>query len=119
MDGKSDIATGADAGTPCPEWCDGVHPHPSTFHYGSVLMLTAPSNDEQSERPLLKFALMGDTDAAVSHSVLPMVDVEGITDQELEEASLDALISQFEQFLVELRGFQRRHAEIAQAARRA
>ncbi|MEX3100448.1 MULTISPECIES: hypothetical protein [unclassified Streptomyces] len=82
-------------------------------------MLTAPSNGEQPERPLLKFALMCDTDVAVSHPVLPMVDIEGLTDQELDEASLDALISQFEQFVVELRRFQRRHGEIAQAARRA
>ncbi|WP_329565301.1 DUF6907 domain-containing protein [Kitasatospora sp. NBC_01266] len=116
MESTSGIPAEASTGSACPEWCDGGHREPSDWHYGSALLLTAPGGEGPPVPLLLKVALMGEADPETPGPILPSVDVEGIQEQALDAAGLEALIAGFERYVTELREFQRRYGAIARAA---
>jgi hypothetical protein len=116
MESTSGIPADAGTGSACPEWCDVGHREPSDWHYGSALLLTAPGGDGQRAPLLLKVALMGEADPETLGPFLPSVDVEGMEEQALDAAGLEALIARFEQYVTELREFQRRYGAITRAA---
>ncbi|QKW20283.1 hypothetical protein HUT16_15490 [Kitasatospora sp. NA04385] len=116
MESTSGIAVDVGTGSACPEWCDGGHREPSDWHYGSALLLTAPDGEGPPEQLLLKVALMGEADPETPGPFLPSVDVEGMQEQALDEAGLEALIVRVERYVTELREFQCRYGAIARAA---
>ncbi len=119
MDNESGRQTEAGTTLACPGWCDGRHPDAGTFHYGSELQLNLPGGDGQPGRPLLKLALMADIKTEADALTPPSVDVEGMTDQELDAAGLAGLMGELERYLASLRDFQRRYGEVADAVRKA
>ncbi|WP_416971574.1 hypothetical protein [Streptomyces sp. 4F14] len=48
---------------------------------------------------------MGEADPEMSGAILSSVDVEGMREEALDEAGLEALIARFERYVTELREF--------------